>query len=379
MSMSTWTTPPGRRVVTDRLAVDPVRALPTLHAGWLYTLTSLRNPAPEARATCADCVMCAGVTRSGSRVEFSPDVKCCSYVPHLTNFVVGRALAGAGRATLEARIGRRAGVTPLALGLSPEDLRRTTAARADFGTAPTVRCPHFVEESQGCGIWESRNAVCSTWFCQHERGEVSQRFWHAVRDLLVAVEERMARLCLERGGLPADQVRAVLAHRTAMQAAVARANAGEDPAVDGDVEDSPALHARLWGAWQGREAEWFGRCADIADAVGDSELRSLVADTPELVENVRARLDDLSRHDLPERLRFAPGPDSEATTDVLRLVGYSPFDPLVLPADLEPALWTLDGRTVADALSDVGRDGRLDEDLLGRLHDFRVAVPPAAP
>jgi hypothetical protein len=322
--------------------------------------------------------MCAGVDRSGSRTAFAPDAKCCTYIPHLANFLTGRALSGPGTLSVRARIERRAGVTPLGLGLSPEDLRRVADTQSHFGTAPVLRCPHFVEESQGCAVWESRNAVCSTWFCQHERGELSQRFWHAVRDLLLAAEERMARHCLERGGLPLEQVARTLDQRRAMQEAVGRANAGLAPDVDEEHEESAEQYARLWGAWQGREVEWFSHCADTADTVGDIELRELVDDVPELVEAVRSRLEDLGRRELPLRLRFAPGPASEATSDVLRLVGYSPFDPVVLPADLEPGLWLLDGRPLTEVLAGSDHDTRLDADVLGRLHDFGLAVdaPP---
>src|SRR5689334_13678861 len=209
---------------------DPGAALPQLHGAWFTALTGMPAPASEPKATCGDCVMCAGVERSGSRVTFTPTTKCCTYIPHVANFLAGRALAGAGRGSVLDRVGRRAGVTPLGLGLSVDDIRRMLGMQSRFGRASAVRCPHFVEETSGCAIWEARNAVCSTWFCQHERGAVGQRFWHAVRDLLIAAEEQIARHCLEAGGLPAEQVRAVAAHREAMRETVRRANAGEAPA-----------------------------------------------------------------------------------------------------------------------------------------------------
>ena len=74
---------------------------------------------------------------------------------------------------------------------------------------------------------QTRNAVCSTWFCKHERGAVGQRFWHAVRDLLIAVEERVALRCLIEGGLPDEQVNNVLGHRAALRETIARANSGD--------------------------------------------------------------------------------------------------------------------------------------------------------
>lgn len=391
MSSRTWSPTPGPRRVADRLSVDPAAALPVLQRGWLYDLTGIRNPRSEQKATCADCVMCGDVGQSGSRIRFSPDVKCCSYVPHLANFLAGRALAGPGRASALERLRRRDGVTPLGMGLSPADLQRMVDSRAHFGVAPVVRCPHYVEQTQGCGIWGSRNTVCSTWFCRHDRGEVGQRFWHAVRDLLITVEERVAVLCLDEGGLPTGQREAVLEQRAAVRAAVAAANA--DDAADAEDGDdagdaggapaaampgrTPARDEQLWGDWLGREEEWFARCAQVAERLTGDDLLVLLADVPDLVADVRTRWSELGRRSVPDRLVFTPGAASEATTDVLRLVGYSPFDPLVLPAGHEPALWLLDGRPVAQAQEAAAREHGvvLDVDLLGSLRDYRLAVP----
>ena len=75
---------------------------------------------------------------------FNPNVKCCSYLPELWNFLVGGLLDDehadpAGRASIEARIDSGAGVTPLCLGQTPTYRAAlpsarwpTTAARRDM-------------------------------------------------------------------------------------------------------------------------------------------------------------------------------------------------------------------------------------------------------
>ena len=95
-----------------------------------------------------------------------------------------------------------------------------------------------------------------------------------------------------------------------------------------------------------------------------------------LSQAVGDRWDDLTVHDVPDRLTFSPGAGSEATPDVLRLIGYSPFDPLVLPAALQADLHRLDGRPIAQVRADRPHGTPLDDDLLGLLHDFGVAIPP---
>jgi hypothetical protein len=323
--------------------------------------------------------MCGGVTRSGSQVTFSPDVKCCDYVPHLANFVAGRALAGPGRRSVLDRVERRAGVTTLGLALSHADVGRMVAARSQVGSTERVRCPHFSKEIHGCTIWDTRNAVCATWFCQHERGARGQRFWHAVRDLLMAAEEQVARHCLNDAGLPDDQVTAVLEQRAEMREIVRRANAGQAPPASATGAETPQWYARMWGAWQGREEDWFARCARSAAALQDRDLGTLLAESAHLVQDVRRCWSDLQNSELPLRLRFSPGAGTEATADVLRLVGYSPLDPVILPAAYEPGLWHLDGRPIIDVRAEIQQVHNLDIDLnvLQQLHDFGVVLPPS--
>jgi hypothetical protein len=351
-------------------------ALPPLHNAWLDRLTGVHDPPSEPKATCGDCVMCAGVERSASRVTFSPDVKCCSYVPHLANFLVGRSLLGPGRASITARIARRAGVTPLGLGLSNADIHRIVGSQSQFGHSPAVVCPHFVEETKGCAIWQTRNAVCSTWFCKHERGAVTQRFWHAVRDLLIDAEERISHRCLTEGGLADEHVRAVVGHRAAVREIIACANSGESVPEGAPDDESPEWYARMWGDWAGREEDWFLRAAESVTTMGDDELIVRMDGARGLSQAVVDRFDDLTTHEVPDRLMFSPGVGSEATPDVLRLVGYSPFDPLVLPASLHADLRRLDGRQIEQVRAGIdGHGNPLDDDLLGLLHDFGVAVP----
>lgn len=114
---------------------------------------------------------------------FDPQVKCCTYLPELPNFLVGRILAdedpalAVGRATVEKRLQAGVAVTPLGLDRTPfYDLLYQHADTA-FGRSHTLRCPHYIEEGGLCGIWQHRNSVCATWFCKHVRGAMGFRFW----------------------------------------------------------------------------------------------------------------------------------------------------------------------------------------------------------
>jgi hypothetical protein len=370
-------------------------ALPPLQNAWLATLTGIRDPAPEPKATCRDCVMCAGEQVSGSKVLFVPSVKCCSYLPNVPNFLAGRALHGSGGHSIQARIAGRSGVTPLGLGLTSTDVTRLIDAHPRFGRSAEVLCPHFEAETQGCGIWQDRNAVCSTWFCQHERGALSQRFWHAVRDLLIAAEERLAHRFLTVGGLPESQISAVLQERAGVRETITAATAKETPGpdaagVDGrvDVPDEDVAnedHAneehggyeRLWGSWQGREEAWFEQCAQALESVRDEELLEVMRGVPHLADGVVNAWADLHTQNPPEQsgpLRLRPREGSAIGTDLITLVGYSDFDPVRVPAELLRSLLLLDGRSSAQALEEIDRThgAPLGHDLVRQLQDFGI-------
>src|ERR1017187_5837796 len=100
--------------------------LPSLYAQWITELLGGAIPR-ELRATCDACAMCAREEQKTASASyfFDPVVKCCSYVPDLHNFLVGRILsdtdprAQQGRATVQTRIADAVGVTPLGLKQPP--------------------------------------------------------------------------------------------------------------------------------------------------------------------------------------------------------------------------------------------------------------------
>ena len=158
---------------------------------------------------------------------------------------------------------------------------------------------------------------------------------------------------------------------------IARANAGEAAPETEPDDESADWYARMWGDWAGREEDWFLRSAESVATMDDDELISRMDEVRHLAEAVGDRWDDLSVHDLPDRLTFTPGVGSEATPDVLRLSAtarstrsYSPRRCRRICANS-----TVDrSRTCATASTAHGT--RLDDDLLGLLHDFGVAEPP---
>lgn len=253
--------------------VDEADVLPPLYARWAHEFLGGAIPA-EMEATCNHCAMLCDTSGDAGAAApfFNPETKCCTYLPVLPNFLVGRMLSddsaefARGRATLQERPAAGVAVTPLGIGRSAEyDLLYATSGKSFFGRDRTKRCPHYLDESGGqCGIWQHRSAVCAMWFCKYVRGAVSQRFWQALHRLLSAVERDVSRWC-------AQQLRA----------------------------DSDGF-----GEWSGRERQYFQQCARLIDVLRWRDVMKICGpDVRALVQDTREAFESLQSRAIPRRLR----------------------------------------------------------------------------
>ncbi len=363
--------------MTDEIAA----VLPPLYAGWIGTLLEGTIP-PETRATCEDCAMCApaGAPADLRAIYFSPRVKCCTYQPRLPNYLVGRALDdgdfafAAGRATLESRIDRGVGVTPLGIDLSPPFQILYEHAHEAFGHAEALRCPHYLEEGGGrCGIWRHRNSVCATWFCKYERGAVGQIFWHRLLDLLLAVETSLALWGVLESDLDPGTLDSLFPEK---RNPGTRESATADD-LDGRTE--PALARRRWGRWFGREREFYRDCGTRVNPLGWKDVEQIGgAEVSIRARLVRKAFESLLSENVPERLETGTFQIVSVGREAVRVVAYTGSDPL----DLDPAILDVlpffDGRPAAQALRSIKKELgiRVEADLVRRLADFEILVPP---
>lgn len=355
--------------------------LPDLYAPWIAAL--LPAPLPvESRATCRECAMCVKPDGSlpSSTYVFRPDVKCCAFIPRLPNFLVGRILRDedpdpvvvAGRRSVEARLAARVGVTPLGLERPPLlDLHHRHAQNA-FGNSVALRCPHYVDQDGGlCGIWRNRESVCATWFCQFERGRAAFEQWAAVRELLTEVERDLALRCALDVGVDAPALAALFP--TEDSAATA-----SRPWQELEGAPDPAVYARTWGPWADREHELYRRCAERVEGLAWEEVLARcgprVAARAATVKAAHAKV--LDRR-LPARLRAGAFQVADVRRDGgVRVVTFSAFDAIDLPASLVALLPAFDGRPTDELLAALERDHgvKLDAGFLRKLIDWGVLV-----
>ncbi len=352
----------------------PPSPLPPLYARWAADMNL--DLAPEPLATCDACVMLRPAADARPEgVYFDEATKCCTYQPALPNFLVGRILADRqapadrGREVLLRRLAHREGVTPL--GVEPSavmrDLYLATTHAGTFGRTPELVCPHFAPgATHNCGIWRHRNATCATWHCKHARGATGWRAWRRLRELLALVEARLARWCAVEVGLGLEGLANLLALSDASGRPEERAPSTPERA-----------YKQAWGPWAGREVDFFEACAERVGQLGwEDVVRVCGADAAlglALCRHAAAAVTTT----LTSTLRaadFELGPaDSHGAQAVS---GYSPYDPLVLPAELVAALRAFDGRPTAEVLAELERGGlSLDDGLVSALVDFDLLLP----
>jgi len=360
----------------------PAAALPPLYASWVDGL--LGGPIPaETGATCDDCAMCNSSRNSpgDNSLFFNPRTKCCTYLPWLANFLVGRVLAddlsilddaaAHGRRTVEKRIDEGNAVSPLAVGIPKNYTLVYQHNRDYFGHADQMRCPHYVEEGGRCGVWRHRNSVCATWFCKHVRGAVGQQFWRTLLQLLRMVERQLAVWCVLELDPGAAALTALL---DPMRMEV------ENHGLS-DLTRSSPRYADAWGRWLGKEREFYRQCAKLVNPLSWREVMRLCGqEVRAFAAQTREAYRRLLSDEMPDSLSVGKLDVVGLGNESVRLCSYIGTDPVELPRELFDALSQFNGRPRKDAMNSIAeRHGlELDDELLRGLVDFKVLVPATA-
>jgi hypothetical protein len=357
--------------------------LPPLYAVWMHNLLAGEIP-PETKSTCSNCAMAAPantvINEKNANDFFDPDLKCCTFLPTLPNFLVGRILSDddpaseAGRATVHTRICAGLAVTPLGLGEPAlQALIYAEGAKTGFGRSKSLLCPHYLPEDGGkCGVWKNRNAVCVTWFCKHERGATGKTFWTALQQLLVTAEKDLAAWCVAEMGLNEDALKLLF---PPLQPS------SKDPltasALDRRID--PQRIQAVWGEWRGREHEFYLACARLVDALTWADVLRVCG--PSL--RIQAKLLTQTYHalmnkQLPPKLKLNELKIAKLHGASMQLSTYSTLDPLQMPSALLAALPHFDGRAVDETVAEVieQKKLRLTPSVLQKLVDFGILVPP---
>lgn len=370
----------------DMAASNP---LPPLYAAWMNDLLAGAIPL-ETKSTCSNCAMAAPagtvISEKNAADFFDPDLKCCTFLPTLPNFLIGRILlddnpaAAQGRATVLSRMGASLAVTPLGMAEpAVHSLIYAEGAHAGFGHSKSLLCPHYLpgdsaegaEHKGQCGVWKNRNAVCATWFCKHDRGATGKHFWTALQQLLMTAEKDLSVWCVAEMGLEGAALKVLFPPR---QPSSKEAFTAE--ALDNRINQKH--HQALWGEWYGREREFFQACAQRVNALTWADVLRVCGPTL----RVQARLllqryDNLVNPTLPPRLTLNNLNVIKLDNTSMRFGTYSALDPLQMPRTLLAALPHFDGRDVDEVTAEImdKEKLRLTPSLLQKLVDFGILAP----
>ena len=361
---------------TDSLSTG----LPLLYETWLGKW--LDGPVPtESNATCNNCAMLppADGLVLESENYFNPKVKCCTYIPALPNFLVGEILAdeqsemARGRESTLARLQHNEMANPLWLEKSSLYNYKYDTRGKFFGRLDEMVCPHYIDEQGGlCSIWRYRNGVCSTWFCKHIRGDVGYRFWVALRDLLIAIEEELAQWCALELDIPAETVRDLGQLKT-------RAKTIHLLEIEQAQPDLPVnTLKKIWGQWHGSENEYYVACAKLINALSWSQVLAVCG--PNVKAQARLVQKAYVRHQcdtVAQRLR--PGSFRVVSVQVEYSVveSYLGSDLLKIPRRILDLLPRFDGRPTPEVITEItlATGLKINPSLLRKLVDFKILVP----
>lgn len=341
---------------------------PPLYATWMNELFA--GPIPEEpRANCMICSMCGSAEEYSANPSrfYHPSTKCCTYMPELPNYLVGRILAdddpaaAKGRASVEGRINEGIAVAPFGLLRPPRFAKAYDELSNDaFGREPSLRCPHYLEKEGGlCGVWKNRNSVCSTWFCKLERGAVSLDYWNTARDLLRAVEVDLSHWLMRELGLD---------------------HSAPWPPDHDAIEkmSDPNVRSQVWGIWFEREREFYLECARRVSQLSWPDALAVCApETQSLARMAREAYRRMTSDQLPTRLSRGDFTVAECGADGWGVKSRSyDREGLFLSRVALDVLPYFDGRPVPEILVQIERERRLrlSPDLLRRLTDFGILV-----
>ncbi len=368
--------------MTDPLGINS--SLPPLYANWLGQALQGSIPA-ETKATCENCAMCNRAAPNASqKLYFNSRTKCCTYLPELPNFLVGRILLEPdsstvpGRDRLQERIVKGIAVTPFGVVKPPMyDLMYTQGSNF-FGKSEAMLCPYYIEEGGLCGVWRHRNSICATWFCKHNRGATGFTFWKTIQKLLTLTERNLAVWCI----LQLDIGRTALKRLFPLDYA---GNSSARSSLDANQMDGlkdEADYRRMWGKWQGRESEFYQLCAHLVSPltweqvleIGGAELQTIAQLAQEAYRVVMSE-------ELPGKLQTGAFQIIQAGGDTNLIETYSSYDPIIMPKQLIEVLNYFDGRPTEEAVQAIydEKDINLTPALVRKLTDFQVLLPVAEP
>jgi Fe-S-cluster containining protein len=228
--------------------------IPLIYHGLIPELLDLEYP-EEKIASCDNCTVCLS-----SQSPFL-NTKCCSYHPHLPNYLVGGILNDQdlqlqeGKKRIFSQINSRIGVTPYAIipgriyAEVDKELKSQEFWKRPKSLLESQLCPYF--DKGNCSVWKYRENLCVTFFCSSVGGGHGKSFWNKLNQYLKMIETDLSQYTMFQLGWAPEKIKTKEVTTTDFQFENS----------NGEVIEENYLE--LWGEWAGREAEFYVKCYEI--------------------------------------------------------------------------------------------------------------------
>lgn len=227
----------------------------------------------ETKASCHNC-LCSREDR-GDLPYYRPNLKCCTFQPFLPNYAVGALLKSSSvsdsiKHILRDKINSLQYALPLGIFV-PVNYQVAFNHREseDFGNRSDFLCPYFDKGMNQCGIWHHRGAVCTSYFCASDRGELGLEFWQRLGDYLHVCEMVLAQDALVSMGLPPEIIDGQLEYincDTGTTEELASASMGRP------------LYNYFWKDWNHSPEEFYQLCCDYVAQLTPKDLKNLLSE-----------------------------------------------------------------------------------------------------
>ena len=181
---------------------------------------------------------------------YSAHLKCCTYTPFLSNFILGEIIVGRPKwyshYSKSAEERRRF----LPIGFFPDPEYRSKhkyMPSTDFGRREDLICP-FLDTNLHCSIWQERNSACSSFHCKSSYGNLGMKFWRSYYEFFNYLEMNFAQLAMLEMGFDWEEVLDNLYWYEVQRV--------EEP--NPYLNDSN--YKRAWAHWNKKQKLYFAKC-----------------------------------------------------------------------------------------------------------------------
>lgn len=227
----------------------------------------------EKKATCGNCALSEG--RSPDKRSYNPNLKCCTFHPFQTNYLMGKILSSKTTPSevmerIKAKIQKREYVFPIGiLAPIPHQIQFAKRKSSDFGNRADWLCPYYDRVKNNCGIWKSRSSVCTSFHCLSSYGTAGFEFWDSLSDYISYVEMAlMEEVLLQLDFNPRE-----------ISEQVSFLRPEELLAEEKKVKFvSPRFLEKIWKDYYKDEISFYKKCYEIVKTISEREFKKILGE-----------------------------------------------------------------------------------------------------